>query len=42
MERTQAGAVCEELQPMERTHIREVHGVLSPAGGTPHWRKGRE
>jgi len=29
VEGTQAGAVCEELQPVGRTHVREVHGGLS-------------
>ncbi|KAK4810846.1 hypothetical protein QYF61_008818 [Mycteria americana] len=31
MERTHTGAVREELQPMGRTHVGEVHGGLSPA-----------
>ena len=40
-EGTLAGAVCEELQPMGRTHVGEVHGGLSPVGGTPWWSRGR-
>ncbi|GAB0187278.1 hypothetical protein GRJ2_001193100 [Grus japonensis] len=39
MEETHAGAVHEELQPVGRTHI-EVHGGLSPMGGTPCWSRG--
>ncbi|GAB0195076.1 F-box only protein 31 [Grus japonensis] len=34
-------AVCEELQPMGRTHTEEIHGGLSPVGGTPCWSRGR-
>jgi len=34
MGRTQAGAVCEEWQPMGRTHVGEVCGELSPVRGT--------
>jgi len=34
MEMTHAG-VCEELQPMGRTHVGEVLGELSPMGETP-------
>ena len=30
MEGTHAEAVCEELQPMGRTHAGEVHGGLDP------------
>jgi len=37
MKSTDTGAVCEELQPMGRTHVGEVHGGLSPMGGTPRW-----
>jgi len=33
VERIKPGAVCEELQPMGRTHFGEVHGGLSPMGG---------
>ena len=35
VEGTHAGAVCEELQLIGRTHVGEVHGGLSPVGGTP-------
>ena len=35
--RTDAAAVCEELQLAGRTHIGEVCGGLSPVGGTPRW-----
>ncbi|GAB0208471.1 EH domain-containing protein 4 [Grus japonensis] len=42
VERTHAETICEELQPMGRTHVGEVHGGLSPMGGTPHWSRGRE
>ena len=41
VERTHAGAVCEELQPVGRTHVGEVRGGLSPVGGTPRWSRGR-
>jgi len=34
VEGTHAGAVCEELQPMGRTHFEEVRGELSPVIGT--------
>ena len=37
---TQAGAVCEELQPVGRTHVGEVRGELSPVGGTSCWSRG--
>ncbi|GAB0190583.1 hypothetical protein GRJ2_001523600 [Grus japonensis] len=37
---THVGAVREELQPMGRTHIGEVHGGLSPVRGTPCWSRG--
>lgn len=37
MERTHTGAVCEELQPVGRTHREEVHGGLSSEGVTSHW-----
>lgn len=33
--------VPEGLKPMGRTHIREVHGELSPTAGTPCWSRGR-
>lgn len=37
-ERIQAGAVCEEeVQPVRRIHVGEVHGGLSLVGGTTHW-----
>jgi len=35
------GAVCEELQPVGRTHIGEVQAELSPVGGTLCWSRGR-
>lgn len=38
-QRIQAGADCEELQPLRRTHVGEVHGVLSPVRGTTHWNR---
>jgi len=38
--RTHAGTVHEELQPVGRT-LGEVHGGLSPVGGTPHWSRDR-
>jgi len=41
VERTAAEVVCEELQAVERTHTGEVHGGLSPMGGTPRRSKGR-
>jgi len=34
------GAACEELQPVGRTHIGEVHGELSTVGRTPRWSRG--
>ncbi|GAB0179878.1 hypothetical protein GRJ2_000453100 [Grus japonensis] len=34
---THARAVHEELQPMGRTHVGEVHGGLTPVVGTPQW-----
>ena len=40
MEGTHAGAVCEELQPVGRTHVGEVCGGLSAMGGTPRWSRG--
>jgi len=40
VERTCAGAVFEELQPMGRTHVGEVHGGLSPVKG-PHTGAGK-
>uniref|UniRef100_A0A8C0C1L8 Amyloid beta precursor protein binding family A member 1 n=1 Tax=Buteo japonicus TaxID=224669 RepID=A0A8C0C1L8_9AVES len=40
-EGTHAGAVREKLQPVGRIHIEEVHGGLSPMGGTTHWSRGR-
>ncbi|PKU45847.1 ubx domain-containing protein 4 [Limosa lapponica baueri] len=36
-EGTHTGEVHEEVQHMGRTHVREVHGRLSPVGGTPCW-----
>jgi len=42
VERTHPGAVCEELQPLRKTHIEEVHGGLSPMAGTPQWSRRRE
>ena len=41
MERTHAGAVCEELQPVGMTHVGEVHEGLYPVGGTPCWSRER-
>lgn len=38
---THKGTVLEEVLPVGWTHIREVSGVLSPVGGTPHWSGGR-
>jgi len=40
VERTNAEAVCEELQPLGRTHIGEVHGALSSMSGTSCWSRG--
>jgi len=37
MERTHAGAVLEELQPVGRTHLGKVNEGLYPTGGTPCW-----
>ena len=34
-------SVPEELQPVGRTHVGEVHGELSPVGGTPRWSRGK-
>ena len=36
-----SGVVHGELQLVGRTHTGEVHGGLSPVGGTPHWSRGR-
>lgn len=41
VERTLTAAVCEELQPVRKTHDREVHGQLTPMGWTPPWSRGR-
>ena len=41
VEGTHPGTVCEELQPVGRTHVGEVHGGLSAVEGTPHWSRGR-
>ena len=41
VERTHAGAVCEDLQSVGRTHVGEIHGGLPPVGGTPCWSRGR-
>jgi len=35
VERTHAGVVLEELQPMGRSQVREVQEGLYPMGGTP-------
>lgn len=32
-----ARAVHEEQKPMKISHIEEVHGAMSPMGGTPYW-----
>jgi len=40
MEGTNTGAVCEELQPVGRTHRGEVCGELSPMRGTSSWSRG--
>jgi len=42
VEGTHAEAVCEELQPVGKIHVGEVHGGLSPVGGTPCCSRGRE
>jgi len=43
LQRTHAGAVHEELQPVGgRTHTGEDHGGLSPMGGTSHWGRGKD
>lgn len=34
-----AGAVCEELEPVQRPQTGEVSG-LSPMGAAPHWSRG--
>lgn len=36
MERTHTGAVCQELQPLGRTHMGEVHGGLFSVKVTSH------
>lgn len=36
-----AGAAREELQPMGRSRVGEVHGGLSPVGGPLGWSTGR-
>jgi len=41
VEGTHAGAIREELQPIGRTHVGEVHGGLSSMGGTACWGRGR-
>jgi len=41
MERIHSGAVCEELQPLERTHVGQVQGEQPPTGGIPCWNRGR-
>jgi len=40
-EGTYAELVCEELQPVGRTHIGEVHGGLSTVSGTPDLEQGK-
>jgi len=42
MEGTHTGAVCEELQPVGKSHFGEVLGGLFPVDGTPRWSRGRE
>ena len=37
MKGTRAGAVREELEPVGRTHVGEVHEGLYPMGGTTQW-----
>ncbi|PKU41212.1 hypothetical protein llap_8481 [Limosa lapponica baueri] len=37
MEGIHTGAVCEELQPVESTHIGEFYGGLPSTRGTPCW-----
>jgi len=37
---THAEAVGEELQPVGRIHVGQVHGELSPVGRTPRWSQG--
>lgn len=38
-EKDHTGAICEELLPLGRTQVGEVHGGLFSVGETPHWRK---
>lgn len=38
---THKGTILEEVLPVGWIRIREVSGVLSPVGGTPHWSRGR-
>lgn len=40
MERTHAGAVRKELQPVGRTQPGGTREGLSPVGVTPHWSRG--
>lgn len=41
VENFHAGAICEELQSVERNYIGEVNGRLSPMRGIPCWSTGR-
>ena len=41
MEGTHAGAVCEELHPVGRTHVAEVHRGLSPMMRDPMLEQGK-
>ncbi|KAJ7417868.1 hypothetical protein WISP_62321 [Willisornis vidua] len=38
---THTGVVCEELQPMGKLHIGEIHRGLPPVGWIPHWSRSR-
>lgn len=41
VEGTHAGAIGEELKPMKKIHIREIHGGLFPVRVTPDRSRGR-
>lgn len=41
VEGAHAGAVGEEVEPMEKTHTGEIHGGLFPVGVTPDRSRGR-
>lgn len=41
LKETHDGAVCDELQPVGRTHVGKVCGGLSLMGWTPCWSRER-